>query len=930
MAHDVFISYSSKDKLTADAICHALEQNGIKCWIAPGSVRPGFDYPSEIMFGIENSKLMVLLFSEESNNSSFVYAEVERAFAEGKMIIPYRLSQIEMNRNLKFLLSGKHWIDAYPDDTVFADLIAAVKNAMGIAVVSAPAPAPKSPETPVVKEVKPTAAPDPITMKSQNYTIGSAIHFGDYDWRVLDVEDGKALIITKDIVFKKPYSVDDNYLWEKSSLRTYLNIDFLNDFTKDENEIIVPSVVKAPIDFYYKKPVGNETEDKIFLLSVEEVEKYFFDQFDRTASFNGSKDDAQWWLRTPCRANVALVNGNVYGTAPDGSNGTGKFSSTHQGNNIGVRPAMWIELGEFDSTSQRFTEKETKQTVIPSVASRGKYYGSDLKVGDVIEFGRCEWIVWSRLTGSETTPSYQGAVLISKDILFNENFDANGKPYENSFLKNYLNIDFLSDTWFQGQIFSGEEKERLLKAWSDTNDPSQKSFISIPNYIVTSSGAQFIEDFEYNQKNSSEFIATLFTIPSPWWVKDYQSGKAILVNGDGQLDFDPPMDNVFGVRPLIQIKLDEADSTAHKESNSAAAPTPTITNNHSYAVGSVIPFGNYDWRVLDVQNGRALIITEQIIDGNRSYNEALSPRITWEECSLRKWLNNEFLMDFYEDEQEKIISTLLNNRSNPKCGTRGGNNTEDKVFLLSIDEAEQYFKSDDDRRAELNNVWAKWCLRSPSSSSAHASFVNISGSINVEGKTESPMGLIINDVKQIRPAMWIKLDGENSVAKQNAEITQNNDMNHTIFSQMLSQVKKNDECVVYFHADTRVVVNSYSAYLFYPTGIVVRTGGMGHNKREQIEELIKRTNSSAGGYPDLEKPQGYPAGRYMLNANTINFTIECNNGDMKEDYSCILKDNGDIDYTVSSDCYANGTMKLCGVFSKGFFNLDENFKFPFR
>ncbi|MCL2773002.1 MAG: DUF5050 domain-containing protein [Oscillospiraceae bacterium] len=132
MGHDVFISHSSKDKLTADAICHTLEQNGVTCWIAPRDVRGGFNFGEEIILGIENCKLMVLIFSEESNNSSYVYAEVERAFSKGKIIIPYRLSKIEMNRNLELFLSGKHWIDAYPNDKVFDNLVTAVKNALGM------------------------------------------------------------------------------------------------------------------------------------------------------------------------------------------------------------------------------------------------------------------------------------------------------------------------------------------------------------------------------------------------------------------------------------------------------------------------------------------------------------------------------------------------------------------------------------------------------------------------------------------------------------------------------------------------------------------------------------------------------------------------------------------------------------------------------
>ncbi len=78
MGHDVFISHSSKNKLIADAICHVLEANGIPCWIAPRDVRAGFEYPAEIIYGIENCRIMVLIFSEDSNASKFVYADVSR------------------------------------------------------------------------------------------------------------------------------------------------------------------------------------------------------------------------------------------------------------------------------------------------------------------------------------------------------------------------------------------------------------------------------------------------------------------------------------------------------------------------------------------------------------------------------------------------------------------------------------------------------------------------------------------------------------------------------------------------------------------------------------------------------------------------------------------------------------------------------------
>ena len=69
MAHDVFVSYSVKDKATADAICATLEANGIRVWIAPRDVMPGSDWGESIIEAIEQSKVMILVFSANSNSS---------------------------------------------------------------------------------------------------------------------------------------------------------------------------------------------------------------------------------------------------------------------------------------------------------------------------------------------------------------------------------------------------------------------------------------------------------------------------------------------------------------------------------------------------------------------------------------------------------------------------------------------------------------------------------------------------------------------------------------------------------------------------------------------------------------------------------------------------------------------------------------------
>lgn len=80
MAHDVFISYSSKDKLLADAVCATLEASKIRCWITPRDILPRQDWAESIEGAITRCKLLVLIFSSYSNNSKQVAREVSLAF----------------------------------------------------------------------------------------------------------------------------------------------------------------------------------------------------------------------------------------------------------------------------------------------------------------------------------------------------------------------------------------------------------------------------------------------------------------------------------------------------------------------------------------------------------------------------------------------------------------------------------------------------------------------------------------------------------------------------------------------------------------------------------------------------------------------------------------------------------------------------------
>lgn len=112
MAHDVFISYSAKDKTIADGVCATLENNGIRCWIAPRDILPGTEYAEALVEAIQSSRLLVLVFSSRSNDSVQVRQEVERAVSHGLPILPFRIEDVPPSRAMELFISARHWLDA--------------------------------------------------------------------------------------------------------------------------------------------------------------------------------------------------------------------------------------------------------------------------------------------------------------------------------------------------------------------------------------------------------------------------------------------------------------------------------------------------------------------------------------------------------------------------------------------------------------------------------------------------------------------------------------------------------------------------------------------------------------------------------------------------------------------------------------------------
>ena len=247
--------------------------------------------------------------------------------------------------------------------------------------------------------------------------------------------------------------------------------------------------------------------------------------------------------------------------------------------------------------------------------------------------------------------------------------------------------------------------------------------------------------------------------------------------------------------------------------------TRTQFENATINVGDTINFGTYEqdndasngkenieWSVISKKGDKILIISKYALDSQKyddSDNGIPANHIpaTWEKCSLRKWLNKTFLNDaFSEDEQKTIVMTKVNADKNPNYDSADpGNATKDKIFILSVKEAEEYYITDESRmcaptayamelafspdlftsdnyKTESGESTCMWWLRSPGPNQFYATGVGYDGSIDY--CTMANLSVHIVDMA-IRPALWLNLANIScnqlkSSKKENIESTASN------------------------------------------------------------------------------------------------------------------------------------------------------------
>ena len=208
----------------------------------------------------------------------------------------------------------------------------------------------------------------------------------------------------------------------------------------------------------------------------------------------------------------------------------------------------------------------------------------------------------------------------------------------------------------------------------------------------------------------------------------------------------------------------------------AAFAADEAENASNYEIGDIVTYGNYEqdgfysngeetieWIVIARdRDNHALLLSRYCLDA-LPYNED-GGDVTWEDSSIRAWLNGEFLESAFGGDPNGFICTAECRTKDGRSGTDGGENTTDRIFLLAVDEVTQYFPKESSRRAPVTeyakeqgaeydkngNGW--WWLRTPGKTQDMAAGVHTAGGVNYDGRDVDRTDLCI------RPALWLDLD----------------------------------------------------------------------------------------------------------------------------------------------------------------------------
>lgn len=661
----------------------------------------------------------------------------------------------------------------------------------------------------------------------------------DIEWYVLDRKGDDVLLLSRYCLDawaynKKKTSVE----WENCTLRQWLNNEFYETaFGNAERSYIKMSNLTNEDNGYTDGKGGPDTKDKVFLLSMAELNEYF--SFSTGVGFSLACDDrrlrakvteyafamgasesesnGKWWLRSPGSTNseAAVVDGKGSLSYSGGSVNESTYS---------VRPAMWINVYSADDEVEYEPVVTPGVSEIPTVTPEvtitedvsgglGKY--GDVKVGDTVKLGTYEQDNMTE-NGAEEIEWY----VIDKngdEVLLLSKYCLDAKPYNedvtfvywsSSDLRKWLNDDFYYTAF-------NKEDQKYVKLSTLTSE--RNTYYNVSNggdtedRVFLLSLAELEKYFTFSEFDGAYWECDDSRLPAKvteyaiaqgasvsvksslceyegndsWWIRmpGKDSRYAAYVSSEGNVYGAGTNVNYrkYGVRPALWMNLNGTEETENTNENAIPIlmPSESSEEQKEIHVGDLVTFGSYEqdnvkgngaeaieWQVIAENGDEVLLLSKYCLDVKPYQNS--SSNVTWESCSIREWLNKDFLNAAFSSEAQNFIKlSALTNEDNGYFGTEGGENTEDKVFLLSAEDINTYFgpgKIDEDylqalvteytisQRISREGDYGNWWLRSPGYDNTRALYVNTVGETIIRG------GSAKYSYYAVRPALWLKLN----------------------------------------------------------------------------------------------------------------------------------------------------------------------------
>ncbi|MDR0848866.1 MAG: DUF6273 domain-containing protein [Propionibacteriaceae bacterium] len=511
----------------------------------------------------------------------------------------------------------------------------------------------------------------------------------------VDQTNRRALFVAREVVASRPYNKEDVAItWEGCSLRTWLNSAFFDSLPPQVKSRVVEVTNWTRDNREYVAYGGNATKDRVFLLSLDEVDQYFKGDDDRVERLTGSWDF--WWLRSPGRSqsHAAYVGSRGY------VNSRG-HSVAGSGD---VRPAVWLDLDDQDQAAQRQADYE-------------RYCSS---AADYYEAQRFDWAEVAIGNALKNAPVGGADLKLCK--LASLTYFALGKYDSALTYVNQAIVRTPDDStlyWLKFQVSS-----QLGRTTPDDRRGSRDTLVDVLQ--ITIREAETAGDDRTLALALSALAEVIFA--GPRGTETRKQARQLAVRA---------------------LAIDSTLEQASKVLATVKAEKPRL----KAAEAMINIKGGPVWVLLDVDQDcrRALFITRDIVRQKR-YNKAGGGDITWEGCSLRKWLNRAFFDSLPTQVKSRVNEMTNQNPDDELNGTKGGNSTKDRVFLLSVDEAKRYFRDAKSRVACFKGEAGCWWLRSPGSYQIRAAFVIASGYVD-------NLGAYVGDEGGgVRPALWLDLE----------------------------------------------------------------------------------------------------------------------------------------------------------------------------